>query len=89
MIGMIVIAELLTPSGSCTKPSKTLDTTAGKPGTGGMNFMRNMKNKNTCVVNITTTATTKGNITARDIAGTTKSATEIETVIMVVMTTEK
>jgi hypothetical protein len=91
MMGTIAIAESLTPGGSCTSPLKTLDTTVDKLDTGGMNFMRSMKNKITYAANIITSGTTMENTTTSAIAGTRMTTTRIETAtaIIVAMSIER
>jgi hypothetical protein len=54
MTGAIAGDGLLTPNGSCMKPSKIMATIADKQDTGDTNFTRHTRDKNTFATDITT-----------------------------------
>ena len=56
MTGTIVTDGLPTPIGSCMRPLKTMATIADKQGTGGTNFTRPTKDKNTFAADIATSS---------------------------------
>jgi len=54
MTGTIVIDGFPVPVGSCMRPLKTTATIADKQGTGGTNFTRHTRDKNTFAADIAT-----------------------------------
>lgn len=56
MIGITATGALHTPVGTSSKPLRTTDTIAARPGTGDMNFKKSTNGKIVCVENTATTA---------------------------------